>query len=318
MNIPIPENEIEVAIPSTTNEIKQLEIEMDLSEPQLRLFKLENPLKSRLGADFFKQLPKHPGVYWMLDGRGRLLYVGKSGNLQRRLISYRSLKPENLPTRLVRVLLGTEHIGFERTESEPKATAVESALLKILRPPCNRAGVGPDKVFDWVVREMPRSWRLEVQIQEGHEANQHDAGFRAAARVFKAHGALLRQLHGLSRGHFSLMELPTGLLKGPAGLAGVYIDRDMNDDLAGISFEDKRVFNQGLRETTQMFLDGIEPWPEFPCPIDDRKLSDRWSADLWQKDQVELKLAFESLIRPLRARQLGIRVEDFGSLVESP
>jgi hypothetical protein len=314
MNTPNGQNELEVSIPSTGNEVSQLSVETVLPESQLRLFKLENPLKSRLGANFFKQLPKHPGVYWMLDGRGRLLYVGKSKNLKQRLTSYRSLKPENLPSRLVRVLLGTEHIGFERTESEPKATAVESALLKILKPPCNRAGVGPERVFEWIVREMPRSWRLEVQT---HDTSERDAGFKAAPRVFKAHGALLRQLHGLVRGHFSIMELPTGLLKGPAGLAGVYIDRDMNDDLAGTSAEDKRVFNQGLRETTQMFLDGIEPWPEFPCPLDDRKIPDRWSADLWERDQAELKASFEHLIRPLRARQLGIRVEDFGSLSES-
>lgn len=312
--MPNGQNEFEVhAEPLAPTMVSELELlaELPFVEPQMRLFKLENPLKSRLGADFFKQLPKHPGVYWMLDGRGRLLYVGKSKNLKQRLTSYRSLKPENLPSRLVRVLLGTEHISFERTESEASATAVETALLKILRPPCNRAGVGPERVFDWVVREMPRSWRLEVQTYDTSERN---AGFKAAPRVFKAHGALLRQLHGLTRGHFSIMELPTGLLKGPAGLAGVYIDRDMNDDLAGPLSEDKRIFNQGLRETTQMFLDGIEPWPQFPCPLDDRKVADRWSADLWEKDQSELRSVFEHLVRPLRARQLGIRVEDFGAM----
>ena len=275
----------------------------------MRLFKIENPLKHRLGADFFKLLPKHPGVYWMLDGRGRLLYVGKSRNLKQRLSSYRSLKPENIPSRLVRVLLGTEHIAFERTESELKATQVESELLKLLKPPCNRAGVKPDKVFDWVIREMPRSWRLEVQHQETREKN---AGFRSAPRFFKLHGALLRQLHGLTRGHFSLIELPTALLKGPAGLSGVYEDRDMSDELAGPLGEDKRVFNLGLRETAQLFLDGLENWPEFPCPLDDRKVPDRWSTDLWEKDQQVLKEAFADFVQPLRMKQLGLSPADLG------
>ncbi len=293
MNISNDENKPEVQVSLRPGDLSFQE--------QLRLFKIENPLKSRLGKDFFKFLPRHPGVYWMLDGRGRLLYVGKSRNLKQRLSSYQSLKPENLPGRLVRLLLGTEQIQFERTESESKATAVESELLKMLKPPCNRAGVKPDRVFDWVIREMPRSWRLEIQTFE--TAARH-AGFRAAPRVFKAHGALLRQLHGLCRGHFSILELPTGLLKGPAGLSGVYLDRDMNDDLAGASSDEKRIFNQGLRETTQMFLDGIEPWPDFPCPLDGRKVSDRWSLDLWAKDQAELKGSFETLIQPLRLKQI--------------
>lgn len=279
---------------------------------QLRLFKIENPLKSRLGADFFNALPKHPGVYWMLDGRGRLLYVGKSRNLKQRLSSYRSLKPENIPSRLVRVLLGTEHIAFERTESELKATQVESEMLKLLKPPCNRAGVKPDKFFDWTIREMPRSWRLEVQTQETREKN---AGFRSAHRFFNVHGSLLRQLHGLTRGHFSLMELSTALLKGPAGLSGVYEDRDMCDELAGPMTEDKRIFNQGLRETVQMFFDGIEQWPEFLCPLDDRKVPDRWSADLWEKDQVVLKEAFDNFIRPLRMKQFCLTAADLGITV---
>lgn len=162
---------------------------------------------------------------------------------------------------------------------------------------------------------MPRSWRLEIQT---HESAEKNTGFKSAPRFFKAHGALLRQLHGLSRGHFSIMELPTALLKGPSGAAGSYVDRDMCDDLAGPSNEEKRVFNEGLRETVQMFLDGIEPWPEFPCPLDSRKTSDRWSIDLWEKDQTELKEIFTDMIRPLRMKQYDLKPEDFGTLPTNP
>jgi hypothetical protein len=161
---------------------------------------------------------------------------------------------------------------------------------------------------------MPRSWRLEIQIRETSEKN---SGFKSAPRFFKIHGAVLRQLHGLCRGHFSMMELPTALLKGPAGLSGVYEDRDMSDELAGPVAEDKRVFNHGLRETVQMFLEGIEPWPEFPCPLDDRKVPDRWSVDLWEKDQAELKAAFEEFIQPIRVKQFGFTPEELGAEVTS-
>lgn len=285
-----------------TKESNELEND-STGDPQLRLFEIENPLKMRLGADFFRRLPKQPGVYWMLDGRGRLLYVGKSGNLRQRLTSYRSLKPERLPARLSRLLLGTEHIGFERTESEPRALAMESQLLKILKPPCNRAGVRPEKSFDWLLRETPRSWRLEIRTFDGAESK---SGFKSPPRFFKVHGAILRQLHGLVRGHFAIQDLPTALLRGPSGLAGAFPDRALNSAISGATAEEKRIFNEGLRETVQRFLEGLEPWPEFPCPADHARAQDRWSVELWSKDQEDLKQAFENYIRPVREKQYGL------------
>jgi len=178
---------------------------------------------------------------------------------------------------------GAKHIGFERVESEPRTSQTES-----------------EKFFDWTIREMPRSWRLEVQISESPQPNE---GFKNSARFLTLHGSLLRQLHGLTRGHFSLMELPTALLKGPAALSGVYEDRDMSDDLAGADADEKRVFNHALRETVRLFLSGIESWPEFPCPLDDRKVSDRWSIELWRKDQATMAAAFQEIIQPLRTKR---------------
>lgn len=173
---------------------------------------------------------------------------------------------------------GAKHIGFERTESEKFS----------------------EKFFDWTIREMPRSWRLEVQISENPHPNE---GIKNSARFLTLHGSLLRQLHGLTRGHFSLMELPTALLKGPAALSGVYEDRDMSDGLAGAEVDEKRVFNHALRETVRLFLSGSEPWPEFPCPLDDRKVSDRWSIELWRKDQAVMASAFHEIIQPLRTKR---------------
>lgn len=254
---------------------------------QLRLFQIENPLKSKLGAEFFKQLPQVPGVYWMIDGRGRLLYIGKSRNLKKRLSSYRSLRPENQPARLVRLLLGTETIYFKPTDSESNATAVEAALLKMLKPPCNRAGVGPDRVFDWTIQDRNESWSLQIEM---HETTDRLAGFKSPPRIFKVHGALLRQLHGLTSGRFSVMELPTRLLKGPAGATGAYTDTS-------------------LREIVDMYLAGVDTWPERPCPALKNEIADRWSAELWEKDQTELREAFDKFIRPFRFRQYGLEPE---------
>lgn len=52
---------------------------------QLRLLPAPRPLTDRLGASFFRGIPRASGVYRMFDETGRLLYVGQSANLHERL-----------------------------------------------------------------------------------------------------------------------------------------------------------------------------------------------------------------------------------------
>ena len=46
----------------------------------------------KFGADFLTGVPRGPGVYRMYDAAGGLLYVGKAGNLRRRLGQYRTAR----------------------------------------------------------------------------------------------------------------------------------------------------------------------------------------------------------------------------------
>src|SRR5437016_4386868 len=43
---------------------------------------------TRLRKQVRAHAPRTPGVYGMIDGRGRLVYVGKAKNLRARLLSY--------------------------------------------------------------------------------------------------------------------------------------------------------------------------------------------------------------------------------------
>ena len=56
---------------------------------QRRLLPPPRPLTERLGVEFFRSIPRAPGVYRMFDEGGRLLYVGQSRDLHDRLGSYR-------------------------------------------------------------------------------------------------------------------------------------------------------------------------------------------------------------------------------------
>ena len=52
------------------------------------------PLVERLGRDFFRTLPTHPGVHLLRDAGDSVLYVGKAKNLRQRLNHYRVANPE--------------------------------------------------------------------------------------------------------------------------------------------------------------------------------------------------------------------------------
>src|ERR1041384_6092768 len=58
------------------------------------LFPPPRPLLDRLGEEFFRQLPRRPGVYFMCGPGEGVLYVGKAKDLRRRLASYRVANPD--------------------------------------------------------------------------------------------------------------------------------------------------------------------------------------------------------------------------------
>lgn len=88
-----------------------------------------------------EDLPATPGVYLMLDRRGEVLYVGKAGNLRRRVRSY--FGPGGRHGRLIgRALERLDAIDHEPYGSEFAALLRENRLIKELQPPCNRRGTG--------------------------------------------------------------------------------------------------------------------------------------------------------------------------------
>ncbi len=123
--------------------------------PQLLLFPDPRPLVERLGADFFRQAPNHPGVYLMRDAADTVLYVGKAKSLRKRLGSYRVANPDRMPRRHLRLLRATVRIELQECTDEGAALKRESELLRALRPRFNRAGTwtGPARYIAWRVSE---------------------------------------------------------------------------------------------------------------------------------------------------------------------
>lgn len=162
-------------------------------------FSFENPLKSRLGDEFFKALPKDAGVYTFVDSRGRPLYIGKADNLRRRLMSYRAAKPGLAADHILEMIEHAVNVKFEIHDDGSSALRRESELIRAVKPPYNVA-------LKWDVsylylgfrsHERPgeRGWS-DVEFRLSHidikEAFESFGCFRHRGKVKAGYSALLR------------------------------------------------------------------------------------------------------------------------------
>ena len=101
-------------------------------------------------------IPEEPGVYLFKDGVGKVLYVGKSGNLRARLSSYR---PGNVEPRKEAMLEKAADVEVVLTRSEKEALLLESTLIKRHHPRYN-VTLTDDKRYPYILlsdHQYPRA-----------------------------------------------------------------------------------------------------------------------------------------------------------------
>ena len=92
----------------------------------------------RIRADVLPALPDRPGVYFMRDGKGRVIYVGKAKNLKNRVRSYFA-GVDNHPPKTKKLVRDVRDVTWQETGTELAALLEESRLIKNYLPVYNRA-----------------------------------------------------------------------------------------------------------------------------------------------------------------------------------
>tara|TARA_Y100000022_G_scaffold160859_1_gene143860 strand:- start:63 stop:1841 length:1779 start_codon:yes stop_codon:yes gene_type:complete len=88
-----------------------------------------------MGRDFLKNLPTAPGVYKMLDDTKTILYIGKAGNLKKRVSSYFTKSNQSLKNQ--RLINKIRDIDYQITSNEQDALLLENNLIKEYKPKYN-------------------------------------------------------------------------------------------------------------------------------------------------------------------------------------
>ncbi len=118
---------------------------------------------------FLKTVTQRPGVYRMLNANGDTIYVGKAGNLKKRVSSYFQKDPGSNKTRVMVAQIA--NIDLTVTNNEIEALILENNLIKEKRPRYNIL-LRDDKSYPFVHittdQEFPRvSYRRGGKKQSG-------------------------------------------------------------------------------------------------------------------------------------------------------
>ena len=160
-----------------------------------------NPLLVKLGPQFFKEIPRSPGIYFMHAEDGAILYIGKAKDLRRRLAWYKNAKPGAVPELTLELLENVARIRWEVKQTESEALLRENELLHAVRPPFNVADSWPQAYLYIAIKaeEIPgKPDRAKVHFQLTSR--------RELARKYRVFGCF-KHRHGTKTGYTALLRL---------------------------------------------------------------------------------------------------------------
>ncbi|MBA2652495.1 MAG: excinuclease ABC subunit UvrC [Tatlockia sp.] len=157
---------------------------------------------------FLKNLTSAPGVYRMVDASGTVLYVGKAGNLKKRVSSYFKKQNSGAKTRsLVSQIVSVE---VSVTRSETEALLLESSLIKSLRPKYNVL-LRDDKSYPYIYVSSNPFPRMELyRSKKKPQKGEFYGPYPSVAAVRETLGTIQKvfKIRNCSDGFFSSRSRP--------------------------------------------------------------------------------------------------------------
>jgi DNA polymerase-3 subunit epsilon len=134
---------------------------------------LKSPAVPRdLQPELVRDLPEAPGVYIFEDASGRPLYVGKSVNIKKRVMSH--FGRDHAESREFKIAQSIKHIRTHQTAGELAALLLESRLVKELQPVYNRQLRRVNKLL-LAKQKLDEQGYMQVVLEEANEIDPNTA-----------------------------------------------------------------------------------------------------------------------------------------------
>ncbi len=204
----------------------------------------ETILPPNLPKEEFDRLPALPGVYYFLNARGNVIYVGKALNIKKRIAGHFTGEAREWSRSKIRNEI--HHITFELTGNELIALILESQEIRRLWPKYNQAQ--KHRVEEWGIFDYEdRNGYLRFSV------NVVSRGTRPLAR-FSSKGETWNFLWEKVR-DYELCPKLCGL-QVAKGLCFHYQSGECNGSCMGI--ESARKYNKRITKAIQSFTDSGE------------------------------------------------------------
>lgn len=122
-----------------TTELLQMILQQDYAESNVKQIInqgiKESKLPKGITMDMLQSLPETPGVYYLHNSYNKVVYVGKSKNIKKRVMQHFSKSTE----KAAKMAQQVADITYEETGSELIALLLESFEIKALQPEINKA-----------------------------------------------------------------------------------------------------------------------------------------------------------------------------------
>ncbi|MFH1038848.1 MAG: GIY-YIG nuclease family protein [PVC group bacterium] len=139
-----------------------------------------------------QSFPPLPGVYLMKDASGKVLYVGKAGNLRSRVLNYFRRSGDSRP--LIPYLMArVDDIVCLITDTEKEALILENNLIKKHRPRYN-VYFRDDKTYYSLRLDLRRPYPRPVLVRRVREDGAAYFGPYASSRAVKSTLRFLQEL----------------------------------------------------------------------------------------------------------------------------
>jgi DNA polymerase-3 subunit epsilon len=129
-------------------------------------------IPKNLSPESVRNLPEAPGVYIFEDSNGLPIYIGKSINIKKRVLSH--FGRDHAETKEFKISQGVHNVRTIQTTGELTALLLESQLVKEMQPVYNRKLRRTQKLL-LAKQELNQEGYITVQLQEASEINPSEA-----------------------------------------------------------------------------------------------------------------------------------------------